>query len=64
MKAAKVKKAKVEAKAAPKPIKATEKKADALKEENKKTPAKAKKVTPKKVEKVEAVQKHPPKKSQ
>jgi len=60
VKATKVKKAKVKAKAAPKPIKATEKKADALKEENKKTPSKTKKITPKKVEKVEAVSKKKP----
>ena len=60
VKAAKVKKSKVEAKAVPKPKKVTEKKTDALDEENKKTPAKAKKVTPKKVEKVEVASKEKP----
>jgi len=65
VKAAKVKKSKVEAKAVPKPKKVTEKKTDALDEENKKTPAKAKKVTPKKVtpkkvEKVEGASKETP----
>jgi len=60
VKAAKVKKSKVEAKAVPKPKKVTEKKTDALDEENKKTPAKAKKVTPKKVEKVEGASKEKP----